>query len=384
MSLSAASGKAWKLVAVVLAVVILAIAASVAGALAPGASVDPLQTRLEAAGDVGIDPFTPDLRLVQELPAVPTEPRSNQEVDGRAIRTTNTAPEACDTEELLETLMSDPLRREAWRSVFNLADADIPALIDALTPATLSQDTVVMNHGYRDGRPQPVRTILQAGTLVLVDGFGVPLVLCKCGNPLLTSAPVGMEMPVGDPWPGFNSKQVVSLIAVERPTPTPTVTPTATALPVATPTATPLPTPTLTPTPIPTPTVTPVPDPTPTTIPTPTPTPLPTPTVIPTPTVTPVPPELVGHGCSVDPPFGNRETQFTFRVGWSPDSTPLLVRLSDVAGQINPDPGPYLAPFQQAVLFGPVTFGSTVSYTLTADDGRIVGSGNCPPYATDG
>ena len=75
------------------------------------------------------------------------------------------------------------------------------------------------------------------------------------------------------------------------PTPTPTVTPTATLTPTATPTPTdsPTPTPTDTPTPVPTDTLTPTPTETPTLEPTPTDTPTlePTPTDTPTPETTP-------------------------------------------------------------------------------------------------
>jgi membrane peptidoglycan carboxypeptidase len=78
-----------------------------------------------------------------------------------------------------------------------------------------------------------------------------------------------------------NTAEARVQVAVNNPTPTPTVTPTVTPTPTETPT------PTITPTP--TPTETPTPTLTPTETPTLTPTPMPTPTITPMPTVTPTP-----------------------------------------------------------------------------------------------
>jgi hypothetical protein len=38
----------------------------------------------------------------------------------------------------------------------------------------LQRDTRVTNHGFRNGRATPTQSILQAGTAVLVDEYGVP------------------------------------------------------------------------------------------------------------------------------------------------------------------------------------------------------------------
>ena len=56
--------------------------------------------------------------------------------------------------------------------------------IAKLHPVTLTRDTQVTNHAYTNGQAVPFQAILQAGTAVLVDEYGVPVVRCYCGNPL--------------------------------------------------------------------------------------------------------------------------------------------------------------------------------------------------------
>lgn len=85
----------------------------------------------------------------------------------------------------------------------------------SLQPVVLMHDTWVTNHGYRDGRAVPFQSVLQAGTAVLIDAYGVPRVQCGCGNPL---APrwTGYVVPTsGTPWPGYNPTYVINIYAPE-------------------------------------------------------------------------------------------------------------------------------------------------------------------------
>ena len=66
----------------------------------------------------------------------------------------------------------------------NATPAGIGAYVDSLTPVVLTDDTLVTNHGYRDGHATTLPAVLQAGTAVMVDTLGVPRVKCNCGNPL--------------------------------------------------------------------------------------------------------------------------------------------------------------------------------------------------------
>ncbi|MFD0452288.1 DUF6777 domain-containing protein [Rhodococcus aetherivorans] len=92
--------------------------------------------------------------------------------------------ELCDRERLAGTLEQDPAKQEAWLDVFDVADAR--GYLRTLTPVLLRADTRVTDHEYRGGRAVPVQSVLEAGTVVLVDDRGVPRVRCAPGSPLLS------------------------------------------------------------------------------------------------------------------------------------------------------------------------------------------------------
>jgi hypothetical protein len=63
----------------------------------------------------------------------------------------------------------------------------------------------------------PINSVLQAGTAVLVDTFGVPRVRCFCGNPLAPAIELAAEVTVGGtPWPGFDLGNTVVVQAIEE------------------------------------------------------------------------------------------------------------------------------------------------------------------------
>jgi hypothetical protein len=54
--------------------------------------------------------------------------------------------------------------------------------------------------------------VLQAGTAVLVDAYGVPRTKCLCGNPLTTPAKRHDRTSFqGTPWPGWNPDKVLTV-----------------------------------------------------------------------------------------------------------------------------------------------------------------------------
>jgi len=93
----------------------------------------------------------------------------------------------CDRELLIRSLRARPDRLKEWAQVLDV-EPDIRAVaryIRGLRSVTLTRDTRVTNHSFVDGRAVAFQSILQAGTAVLVDEKGVPVVRCRCGNPLL-------------------------------------------------------------------------------------------------------------------------------------------------------------------------------------------------------
>jgi len=101
----------------------------------------------------------------------------------------------CDREKLIRQLAAQPDRLRAWAEVLDVDPTDeaVAAYIRRLRPATLTQDTQVTNHAYRNGGAQPFQAVLERGTAVLVDKDGKPVARCACGNPLLEPVELAEE-----------------------------------------------------------------------------------------------------------------------------------------------------------------------------------------------
>ena len=203
------------LTTVVVAAVVLAVVFSRSG----GGSGKGGEVFLQAAGKTGPEPFTQSTATHSSAPAVPASPATGsapanavRAVDGGAPGlyggTRNIS--SCDVERQIKALQAAPPKNTAFASVADVAPAQVPAYLRALTPVQLRMDTRVTNHGYRDGAATSYQAVLQAGTAVLVDGHGVPRVRCACGNPL--TPPVAQQTTpkrTGDTWPSYRPSNVV-------------------------------------------------------------------------------------------------------------------------------------------------------------------------------
>ncbi|MGW8400183.1 DUF6777 domain-containing protein, partial [Streptomyces lydicus] len=123
---------------------------------------------------------------------------------------------ACDVEKQIKYLQSAPARNQAFAGVLGVSPGGVPAYLRSLTPVQLGYDTRVTNHGYKDGKAYDFQSVLQAGTAVMVDPYGVPRVRCKCGNPLTLPKQVKDAKVVGQKWAGFQPSNAV----VVEPAPT--------------------------------------------------------------------------------------------------------------------------------------------------------------------
>lgn len=128
----------------------------------------------------------------------------------------------CDVEKQIAYLNGDRSKARAFASVLRTSPESLPAYLRGLTSVQLRLDTLVTNHGYEDGRAVPYQAVLQTGTAVLIDEYGVPRVRCACGNPLDRPQVERPEKVVGRTWPGFQAEEVV--VVVPAPTPVPTFT----------------------------------------------------------------------------------------------------------------------------------------------------------------
>jgi len=101
----------------------------------------------------------------------------------------------CDRELLIRSLARSPERMREFARVLGVEPNQkaVAAYIRKLRPVTLTRDTRVTNHTFEDGRAAPIQDILQAGTAVLADARGNPVVRCRCGNPLRAPRAVSQD-----------------------------------------------------------------------------------------------------------------------------------------------------------------------------------------------
>jgi hypothetical protein len=125
---------------------------------------------------------------------------------------------ACDTRRLANLLLRDPHKSQAWAGTLGLTTADLRPYLTGLTPAVVIMDTRVTDHHYREGRARPHQAVLQAGTAVLLDRYGVPRVRCATGDPLRPPAAVTKKVVyTGQSWRGFQAGGTVRVLPARQP-----------------------------------------------------------------------------------------------------------------------------------------------------------------------
>jgi len=125
--------------------------------------------------DPGEDPFTP-----------PADVEGGETVQVQQPFGGSGSNRVCDRDKLIRFLRENPERMAEWARVLAITPtfSAVKKYIAKLHPVTLTRDTQVTNHAFTNGRAVPFQAILQAGTAVLVDKYGTPVVRCFCGNPL--------------------------------------------------------------------------------------------------------------------------------------------------------------------------------------------------------
>lgn len=196
---------------------------------------------LEPADFLGEDPFSAE-PLSDAPPEDLVEPRTDslpEAPDSVTITSTSGGEPglyggtqdiaSCDSQQIIDFLAANPDKAAAWVAALNadpqlrfdggtLTVGDIETYINGLTSMVLTSDTRVTNHGFVNGQANAIQSVLQAGTAVLVDEFGVPRVKCFCGNPLLPpQAPRGTIQYQGIAWNNFNLVNVDVIVKVENP-----------------------------------------------------------------------------------------------------------------------------------------------------------------------
>jgi uncharacterized protein DUF6777 len=166
---------------------------------------------LEGVNQPSTNPFMP--KIGADQPNVTAPPGTGGSFSGSTPGlyggTRNIA--TCDPQQMVAYLAANPDKAAAWASVLGITPADIPSYVSELTPMILRSDTVVTNHGFQNGRPTTLSSVLQAGTAVLVDKFGTPATKCYCGNPLTPPRRTSSATYSGTPWPSFSSAAITQV-----------------------------------------------------------------------------------------------------------------------------------------------------------------------------
>jgi hypothetical protein len=125
---------------------------------------------------------------------------------------------------LFAELSAEPARAEAFVQALNsdpdlgwsgaLTAADLEAYLKQLSQVALAEDTWVTHHAYSGGSATATQAVLQKGSVVLIDRYGVPRVRAVSGDPL--TAPeagegVGIVASAGKAWPDFDPSDVVAV-----------------------------------------------------------------------------------------------------------------------------------------------------------------------------
>lgn len=231
-------GPRWLLPAALMVVVAL-IAAGVTFVVAGGDDTAEASVLLEPVESTGPNPFTESVVIteVAEFPetvrAVVTETVEELPTDDTtgtlvAVGTTpglygGTGDEQTCDAAALNAFLTDPANADkatAWARAAGIAAEQITERISSLTSTVLTADTWVTNNGYDGGEPTPRQAVLQAGTAVMIDGFGVPRVKCGCGNPL--AEPAGFALAdatvSGTQWADYAPAQVATVDAASETT----------------------------------------------------------------------------------------------------------------------------------------------------------------------
>lgn len=124
----------------------------------------------------------------------------------------------CDAQQLVTGLQQRPALAAAWAEVEGIVPGDIPAFAGGLTAVVLRGDTRVTDHGFLTDHASSYQSVLEAGTGVMVDHFGVARVRCAGASPLTPPVPVAISPRyVGARWSGFAPAGVTVVTAANQP-----------------------------------------------------------------------------------------------------------------------------------------------------------------------
>ncbi len=162
----------------------------------------------EPISTAGANPFMPPVGTDQANVTPPPNTAGSFPANTPGLYGGTLNQASCDAAAMVAFLQANPDKAAAWAASLGIDVAAIPTYVAELTPVILRTDTWVTNHGFRDGKANPITAVLQAGTAVLVDKFGQPRVKCYCGNPLKPVVVPSSPQFIGPSWPGFSDTNI--------------------------------------------------------------------------------------------------------------------------------------------------------------------------------
>lgn len=113
----------------------------------------------------------------------------------------------CDRDQLVEFLTASEnlAKAEAWAGVQDISVNKIPEYVEGLTPLRLRFYISCDQPRVPPDQATPYQAVLEAGTAVLVDRYGVPRARRRLRqSPALVSAAQTNATFTGTPWDGFS------------------------------------------------------------------------------------------------------------------------------------------------------------------------------------
>jgi hypothetical protein len=178
-------------------------------------SASAAEVELEPVSSAGANPFMPSVGTDQTNVTPPPAATSasgavsaySGDLPGLYGGTRNVSN--CDAEKMVVFLETNPDKARAWAGALGISTTEIRTYVSGLTPVVLRTDTWVTNHGYENGVANEIPAVLQAGTAVLVDKYGYPVVKCYCGNPLTVARVYKTPTYTGTRWPAFTPTTII-------------------------------------------------------------------------------------------------------------------------------------------------------------------------------
>jgi hypothetical protein len=127
----------------------------------------------------------------------------------------------CDGGLLVKQLDGDSGVARAWAVAEGIDVESVHEFVDRLVPVDVLDDVQVTDWRRVDGRGVAFQAVLERGTTVLVDQFGLPRVRCLSGDPLGLPDKVQRSARfVGEKWERFQPAAVIVIVPAAKALPT--------------------------------------------------------------------------------------------------------------------------------------------------------------------